>query len=62
MPLIQIAYAASDQLVPLRIVMSAADNLRLFAVVGLVMAVCLCVLGGIVRRMQIAKALKLGED
>ncbi|MDY4519056.1 MAG: FtsX-like permease family protein [Candidatus Spyradocola sp.] len=61
-PLIQIAYAASDQLVPLRIVMSAADNLRLFAVVGLVMAVCLCVLGGIVRRMQIAKALKLGED
>ena len=61
-PLIQIAYAASDQLVPLRIVMSAADNLRLFAVVGLVMAACLCVLGGIVRRMQIAKALKLGED
>lgn len=61
-PLIQIAYAASDQLVPLRIVMSGTDNLRLFTVVGAVMAVCLCVLGGIVRRMQIAKALKLGED
>lgn len=62
MPLIQIAYAASDQLIPLRIVMSGADNFKLFAVVGLVMGVCLCILAGIVRRMQVARALKLGED
>lgn len=61
-PLIQIAYAASDQLIPLRIVMSGADNFKLFAVVGLVMGVCLCILAGIVRRMQVARALKLGED
>lgn len=61
-PLIQIAYAASDQMVPLRVVMSAADNARLLGVVGLVMVVCLCVLGALVSRMKVARALKLGED
>lgn len=61
-PIIQIAYAASDQLVPLRVVMSASDHAQLFLIVGAVMAVCLCILGGLVKRMKIAKALKLGED
>lgn len=61
-PIIQIAYAASDQLVPLCVVMSASDHAQLFLIVGAVMAVCLCILGGLVKRMKIAKALKLGED
>jgi pyruvate-formate lyase-activating enzyme len=61
-PIIQIAYANSDQMVPLQVVMSAQDNAQLLIIVGIVMAVCLCILGGIVSRMKIAKALKLGED
>ena len=61
-PIIQIAYANSDQMVPLRVVMSAQDNAQLLIIVGIVMLICLCILGGIVSRMKIAKALKLGED
>lgn len=61
-PIIQIAYANSDQMVPLRVVMSAQDNAQLLIIVGIVMAICLCILGGIVSRMKIVKALKLGED
>lgn len=62
MPIMQIAYAASDQMVPLSVVISGADCARLLAIVALVMVVCLCVLGVIVSRMKIVKALKLGED
>lgn len=61
-PLIQIAYAASDQMVPLRVMSSAVDNARLLGIVGAVMVICLFILGWIVSRMKIAKALKLGED
>ena len=61
-PLIQIAYAAEQQMVPLRLVLEAGDCARLFGVVGAVMGICLCVLGALVARLKIARALKLGED
>ena len=51
MPLIQIAYAASDNALPLELISRQSDNVRLFAVVGIVMLVCMIIL-----------ALKLGED
>ncbi len=62
MPLIQIAYAASDNALPLQLVSQADDNVKLFAVVGGVMLVCMLILGGLISRMKIAQALKLGED
>lgn len=46
-PLIQIAYAAEQQMVPLRLVLEAGDCARLFGVVGAVMGICLCVLGAL---------------
>lgn len=61
-PLIQIAYAAEQQMVPLRLVLQGSDCARLFGVVGAVMGICLCVLGVLVARLKIARALKLGED
>lgn len=62
MPLIQMAYASSDNALPLRLVSLPGDNVRLFTVVGLVMLVCMVILGGLISRMKIAQALKLGED
>ena len=62
MPLIQIAYAASDSALPLELISRASDNVRLFAVIGMVILVCMVILGGLISRMKIAQALKLGED
>ena len=62
MPLIQLAYVASDSALPLELVSHPSDNVRLFAVVGMVMLVCLLVLGVLISRMKITQALKLGED
>jgi len=62
MPLIQLAYAASDNALPLEVVNLASDNVRLFAIVGAVMLICMIVLGVMISRLKIAQALKLGED
>ena len=61
-PLIQIAYAASDNVLPLNIITDASDFGRLFSVIGAVMLVCMIILGVIISRIKIAQALKLGED
>ena len=47
---------------PLEVISLAEDNIRLFAVVGGVMLVCIAALGVMIARMKIAQALKLGED
>ncbi len=62
MPLIQLAYAASDNALPLEVVRYAADDIRLFSVVGGMMLLCMVILGVLISRMKIAQALKLGED
>ena len=62
MPLIQMAYAASDSSLPLRVVSEAGDLGRILLIVGVLLAVCLTVLGTLISRMKIAQALKLGED
>jgi putative ABC transport system permease protein len=61
-PIIQIAYSASEQSIPLLIVADAADYGRLFFVVGLMIVICLAILGVLASRIKIAQALKLGED
>ena len=62
MPLIQLAYAASDNALPLELISRSDDYLRLFAVIGLVMLICMMILGALISHMKIAQALKLGED
>jgi putative ABC transport system permease protein len=61
-PLIQISYSASEQVIPLRVTMEAADYINLFTVIGAMIALCLAVLGVIISRIRMEQALKLGED
>lgn len=61
-PLVQIFYASTDQAVPLQVQYNALDMVRLFCVIGIVIIVCMIVLGKLISRINISQALKLGED
>lgn len=61
-PLIQLGYSSQDQVLPLKVIAQTNDYIRLFTVVGLMIAICMVVLGVIISKIKIAQALKLGED
>ena len=61
-PLVQIFYASTDQAVPLQVVFQAVDMVRLFSVIGIVIVICMVVLGKLISKINISQALKLGED
>jgi putative ABC transport system permease protein len=61
-PLIQIAYSTADRVLPLDIIDAASDYLRLGIVIGLMIVVCMIVLGMLISKIKITQALKLGED
>lgn len=61
-PLVQIFYASTDQAVPLQVVYRAVDMIRLFSIIGIVIVICMVVLGKLISRINISQALKLGED
>ncbi len=61
-PLLQTAYATSDQVLPLKLLIRSDDMIRLFIVVLMVLLVSLGVIMRIVSKLNITNALKLGED
>ncbi|NLV49460.1 MAG: FtsX-like permease family protein [Clostridiales bacterium] len=61
-PLVQIAYADADTVIPLEIVSLPGDLARLLIVVAAVIVVCMILLGTLIRRIKISQALKLGEE
>ena len=61
-PMIQTAYAADNQVLPLELITKTSDMVKLFGIIFLVLLVVLTVLAFIVSKMNITKALKLGED
>lgn len=61
-PLIQMAYSSSDQLIPMEISSAGGDQLKLYLVVAAVMIICMIILGWMIKKIKIAQALKLGED
>ncbi len=61
-PVLQAAYSVSNQVLPMKFVTEKEDMLKLYGVIIGVVLFCLLVLIGIVRRMNVAKALKLGEE
>lgn len=61
-PLVQIFYASTDQAVPLQVQFQTLDMVRLFSVIGMVIIICMVVLGKLISRINISQALKLGED
>ena len=40
----------------------ALDMVRLFSIIGIVIIICMIVLGKLISRINISQALKLGED
>ncbi|MGN1147932.1 MAG: FtsX-like permease family protein [Lachnospiraceae bacterium] len=61
-PILQTAYAAANQVLPMRLITDRADSLRLYGVIGGVVVICLLVLILLVFKLNITKALKLGEE
>lgn len=61
-PLVQIFYASTEQAIPLEVVNESLDMIRLFSIIGLVIVVCMIVLGKLISKINISQALKLGED
>ena len=61
-PLVQIAYASVDTVIPLEIISQTSDMVRLLMVVVLMLLVCMAILGTIISKIHISQALKLGED
>ena len=61
-PMLQTAYAASNQVLPMQLITNQTDMLRLYSVIIVTMAICLLVLIGLVFKLNVAKALKLGEE
>jgi len=61
-PLLQISYSASEQVIPLMITTEARDYVNLFTAMGFMVVICLGILGVIISKIKIAQALKLGED
>lgn len=61
-PMIQNAYAATDQVLPLHLVYSISDLSKLFITIAMVLIACIIVLVRIIGKTNITSALKLGED
>ena len=61
-PILQQVYASSTQLLPMVLITRTEDLWRLLAVIAAVLVVCLAVLCVLLLKMNVAKALKLGEE
>lgn len=61
-PMLQTAYAVSNQVLPMEVCSNASDMVRLYGALALVMVVCLIVLIVLVVKLNVTKALKLGEE
>ena len=61
-PMLQTAYAASNQVLPMKLIVNQTDMNRLYVVIAGVMALCLITLITIVFKLNVTKALKLGEE
>ena len=61
-PMIQMAYSPSLQKIPLMVVTYGRDYVNIFAIIGLMMLLCLVILGILISKVNMAGALKLGED
>lgn len=61
-PMIQITYAAEKQVLPQTLITDSADMIKLFAVIAVMLCICIAVLIRNIAAMKITNALKLGED
>ena len=61
-PMLQASYATSDQVLPMKLITRASDLYRLYGIIAAVMLTCVMVLIFLLFRMNVTKALKLGEE
>lgn len=61
-PMLQQAYAAANQVLPMKLITDASDMMRLYVVIAGVMVLSLAVLILLLFKLNVAKALKLGEE
>ena len=61
-PMLQKVYASSSQVLPMELITNETDLYRLIITISVMMLICLVVLTIMLLRMNVAKALKLGEE
>lgn len=61
-PILQQAYASENQVLPMELITDAADMYRLYGVICAAMLIALLVLVILLFKMNVTKALKLGEE
>lgn len=61
-PLVQIAYTTSEQIIPLEVINQQNDRIRILMIVGLMIVFCMLIIGKLISNLKITQALKLGED
>lgn len=61
-PLIQIAYSSSEQMIPLEIISQQNDKVSILSIVGMMILLCMSIIAKLISNLKITQALKLGED
>ena len=61
-PIIQISFTGTGQIIPVDVIADFGIHRGMFILIGLMVVVCLIILGIYVSRLKIAQALRLGED
>jgi putative ABC transport system permease protein len=61
-PFFQIALDAASQVPPFKIVFYSNDRLKIYILMGMIMALGLSILAVLISRIKISQAVKLGED
>lgn len=61
-PMLQSAYAAADQVLPMQLIINQKDMMQLYVVIVGAMILCLVILIVLLFKMNVTKALKLGEE
>ena len=61
-PMLQMAYSTTAQVLPLVLITETSDMVRLYLVVSATMVLCIVILTLLVNKLNITKALKLGEE
>ena len=61
-PLFQLVYSSVDQPIPFRVISEAADSVKVYVILGVLLLLCFAVLTRLILRIRIDQAVKLGED
>ena len=61
-PMLAINYTSVEDIVPFKVVATSGDLIRISAIVGGMLLICIAVLSVMVIRQKIDRAVKLGEE